>query len=216
MGSAAKCEESSRILSKHSLREFIPDTTQDHVKTEPAIHTLIGDYNLYHYNASLGDLPIRWTLGAAFHGGQMKVWVHKVYFRDEEERANSYGLYPTNIGPAFFNNKPFDYVTQSKGRGVNVSQTYNDMTSILPQGIPFLNSFVRNITNDFRLEALRQINLFRAVLKDSTEAGGQRRMFRVNHTRTYLGHHSWQHYVVEGVVADRDFTNLHQFHKDWC
>jgi len=146
----------------------------------------------------------------------MKTWVHKVYFRDEEERVNSYGLYPTNIGPAFFNNKPFDYVTQSKGRGVNVSQTYNDMTSILPQGIPFLNSFVRNITNNFRLEALRQINLFRSVLKDSTEAGGERRMFRVNHTRTWIGHHSWQHYVVDQVAADRDFTNVHQFHKDWC
>jgi len=214
--SPTQCKASSDLLRSPSLRDFIPDTTQDPVKTEPASHTLIGDYNLYHYNASLGDLPIRWTLGAAFHGGQMKVWVHKVYFRDEEDRVNSYGLYPTNIGPGLFNNKPFDYVDQSMGRGVNVSPKYNDMTSILPQGIPFLNTFVRNITNDFREEALRQITLFETVLKQSTATQGQRRMFRVNTRKTWMGHHSWQHYVVEKVMANPRFTEVHQFHKDWC
>merc|ERR1712072_373181 len=172
MGSAAKCEESSRILSKHSLREFIPDTTQDPVKTEPAFHTLIGDYNLYHYDASLGDLPIRWTLGAAFHENQMKVWVHKVFFKDEEESVNSYGLYPTNIGPAFFNNKPFDYDSQAKGRGVLVHDYYHDMTSILPQGVPFLNAFVRNITNKLREDALRHINSQNAVRQYGTDYFG--------------------------------------------
>jgi hypothetical protein len=146
----------------------------------------------------------------------MKVWVHKVYFRDEEERVNNYGLYPTNIGPAFFNNKPFDYVDQSMGRGVNVSQKYNDMTSILPQGIPFLNTFVRNITNDFREDALRQIALFETELKQSTATQGQRRTFRVNTRKTWMGHHSWQHYVVEKVMANPRFTEVHQFHKDWC
>lgn len=128
---------------------------------------------------------------------------------------NSYGLYPTNIGPALFNNKPFDYTEQSMGRGVSVSDTYNDMSSVLPQGIPFLSSLVRNVTNNFREEALGQINAFDRELQQSTEADGKRYLFRGPYRfRSYWGSHSWQHYVTDKVLA-LDFASAHLFDKAW-
>merc|ERR1711939_819864 len=216
--SPAKSEESANLLNKPSLREFIPDTTQEPVKVESAYHTLMGEHNVYHYNASLGNLPIRWALGATYHGGQMKVWVHKVYFRDEEGQVNSYGLYPTNIGPAFFNNKPFDYDIQAKGRGVKVHKHYHDMTSILPQGVPFLNAFVRNITNKFREDALRHINSQNAVRQYGTTCFGTTQWrvgYRAVWFRTWFGFHSWQHTVVEAVVAESEFENTYKLNKNW-
>jgi len=215
--SPSKCEESAELLSSPELKDFVPDTTAYPVKTEAAYHTLMGDYNLYHYDATLGNLPIRWTIGAAFHKGQTKTWVHKVFFRDEETKVNSYGLYATNIGPALFNNKPFDYKDQSMDRGVDHDDRYKDMTSILPQAIPFLKNFVRNLTNNFREVALTQIKLFDAELKSSRDAGGTRRVYRSSKTyKTWFGHHSWQHYVVDRVLAHPEFIEAHLTHKEWC
>jgi hypothetical protein len=214
--SEEKCELSRDLLNSPALSDFVPDSNSTPEKVEAAYHSLLGNYNLYHYNAELGNLPIRWTIGSALHNGQMKTWVHKIFFRDEENTVNSYGLYPTNIGPAFFNNKPFDYVDQSEGRGVVFDTKYNDMTSVLPTGIPFLNNFVRNFTNVFREEALRQINLFETALKESTTADGKRRIFRASGTRRMMGYHSWQHFVVEKVVAHPGLTKGLQMHKEWC
>merc|ERR1712144_56836 len=77
---AGKCEESSNLLKKRELEDFIPDTSEAPVYQEKAFHTLIGEYNLYHYDGRLGDLEVRWAIGTALHQKQMKVWVHKVYF----------------------------------------------------------------------------------------------------------------------------------------
>jgi len=213
--SEAKCDESARLLKDPALEEFVPDTSSTPIKTEIAFHTLIGQFNLHHYESTLGNLPVRWTIGSSLHQKQMKVWVHKVFFTDEEKVVNSYGLYPTNIGPAFFNNKPFDYTSQSMERGVTVNDTYNDMTSVLPQGIPFLNSFVRNVTNQFRELALAKINAFTPELKASVDASGSRYYFRGPYTfRSWWGSHSWQHYVTSDILA-ADFSTNFLYDKAW-
>jgi hypothetical protein len=175
--------KSQTLLASNELKDFIPDL-ENPVDADAeglpstTVHTILNSESNYmneettltHYNGKLGDLTVRWVLASTMYNGEMKVFVHKIFFADEMNDVNSYGLYPTNIGPTFMGNKPIDYkanwepafviknsyekiddtfpMTAGKFYGKPLRQVddmgYSDMSDLLLKGVPFLQKFREN------------------------------------------------------------------------
>jgi hypothetical protein len=134
--------------------KFFPDIKALPEPTYSATHMIFGGYNAYILEGILGTRKVNWVLAATESDkitNKVRVWVEKVYFADEEEKVNSFGLYPTNIGPTLMLNKPIEYIEQANNRGTIKLQDhyrneknevqYVTMQSTLLDIAPFLRDF---------------------------------------------------------------------------
>lgn len=130
------------------LPGFIPNFKQPPLSIEKRDHTLLGQVNIEHYAAHLGQEPIVWSIASDQKG---RVWIDNI--RLVNNKISSYGTPSRVFDAGVLTSKPLEYAKQSSGLSdserISFNQKYYDITPVLDNLLPV--RAYRNARDIFRV-----------------------------------------------------------------
>lgn len=115
------------------LPGFIPDFSVEPKYVKNQKHPILGEYKVEAFDATLGGIPILWTLAYDKAG---RTWIDGIKYT--EMSPSSYGTGDTIIDSGILTSKPIDYIKQTEGLVDDVEKVemptihgYRDISGVL-------------------------------------------------------------------------------------